>query len=112
MRETQPVAGLAAVAGELFQAADLALAFGPRRVPCRQRLDQTADAVAHLEGEVGRDGAGEGADVLRGDLLAAEQLGVLGFAHSPAPILSSSASSFTSACWFTSIASWSPITQM
>ena len=84
----------------------------PRRVVGRQRLDQAADPVADLQREVGGGGAGEGADVLGGDLVApAEQLGVLGLAHSSPPILASSASSSTSACWFTSIASWSPITQ-
>src|SRR5690242_775067 len=111
MRDPEAVAGLATVAGELFEAGDLALAFGPGGVTVGQRLDQAADAVAHLQREVRGDGTGEGADVLRGDLLAAKQLGVLGFAHSPPPIFASSASSSTSACWLTSIASWSPTTQ-
>src|SRR5690349_18352979 len=107
MRDPEPLARLAAVLGESFEAGDLALAFQPRRVAGRQRLDQPADAVAHLQGEVGGDGAGQRADVLRGDLRRpAQQLRVLGFAHSP-PIFASSASSFTSACWPTPIASWS-----
>src|SRR5215212_5045896 len=112
MREPEAVARLAAVLGELLEASDLLLALDPRRVAGRQRLDQAADAVADLQREVGRDGAGEGADVLDGDLLRLpQQLGVLGLAHSPPPIFASSASSFTSACWATSIACWSPTTQ-
>src|SRR6186997_89324 len=112
MLDPERVPGLAAVLGELLEAGDLAFAFEPRRVPVGQRLDQAANAVAHLQREVWGDGAGEGADVLRGDLLRSpEQLGVLGLAHSPPPILASSASSFTSACWETLIASSSPINQ-
>src|SRR4051794_4397660 len=112
MRNPEAVPRLAAVAGELFQPGDLALAFDPGRVAGRQRLDQAADAVADLKCKVGGDGTGEGADVLDRDLLlAAEQLGVLRLAHSSSPIFASSASSLTSACWSTPIASWSPITQ-
>src|SRR5690348_13147272 len=105
MRDPEPVARLAAVPGQLFQPGDLALAFDPRRVTLRQRRDQAADAVADLQREVRRDGAGEGADVLRGQLLrASQQLGVLRLAHG-SRILASSARSFTSACWSTEIAS-------
>ena len=39
-----------------------------------------------------------------------EQLRALGLAHGPPPILVSSARLSISACWFTSMASWSPIT--
>src|SRR5436305_9865514 len=112
MREPEAAARLAAVLRELFQPGDLPLAFHPRRVPGRQGLDQAADAVADLQREMRGDRTGEGADVLGGDLLGpAQELGVLRLAHSPPPIFVSSASSFTSACWTTSIASWSPITQ-
>src|SRR5215218_1749904 len=112
MREPEAVARLAAVLRERFQPGDLALAFGPCRMVGRQRLDQAADAVADLEGEVGGDGPGEGTDVLDRDLSGvAQQLGVLRLAHSPPLIFASSASSSTSACWSTPIASWSPITQ-
>src|SRR5689334_6742969 len=112
MRDPEALARLAAVLRKLFEPGDLALAFFARRVVGRQRLDQPADAVPHLQGEVRGHRAGEGADVLRRDLLfLPEQLWVLGFAHSPPPIFASSASSFTSACWSTLIASWSPITQ-
>src|SRR6476646_1750756 len=112
MRDPEAVPRLPAVAGELFEAGDLALAFDPRRMVGRQWLDQAADAVADLQGEMGGDGAGEGADVLDRDLLlAAEQLWVIRRAHSSSPIFASSASSLTSACWPTAIASWSPITQ-
>src|ERR1700709_446521 len=111
MAEAERAAGVAAVLGQLFQLGDLALAFQSGRVLGRQRLDQAADAVADLQREVGGGGAGEGADVLRRDRLGpGQQLGGLGLAPSPPPILASSASSLTSACWFTSIASWSPIT--
>ena len=65
MRPMPSVAArVAAVLGELFELGDLALAFEPRRVVGRQRLDQAADAVADLQREVGGGGAGEGADVL------------------------------------------------
>src|SRR6478752_10580618 len=100
MRDPEAVARLAAVPGESFQPGDLPLALDPRRMVGRQRLDQAADAIADLQGEVGSDGTGEGADVLDRDLLgAAEQLGVLRLAHSSSPIFASSASSLTSACW-------------
>src|SRR3954447_5223465 len=99
MRDSELVARLAAVLGELLEPGDLLLAFQPRRVPGGQRLDQAADAVADLQREVGGDRSGEGADVLDRDLLAAaEQLGVLRLAHSSLPIFASSASSLTSAC--------------
>src|SRR6476469_8790765 len=112
MRDPEGRARLAAVLGELFEAGDLALAFFARRVLGGQALDQAADPVAHLQCEVRGDRPGEGADVLRRDLLRpSEQLWVLGFAHSPPPIFASSASSFTSACCSTLIASPSPITQ-
>src|SRR6478672_5711870 len=108
----QRPARVAAVLGELFQLGDLALAFQPRGVLGRQRLDQAADAVAHLQREVRGGCAGEGADVLRRHLVrSTQQLRVLGFAHYPPPILASSARSLASACWFTSIGSWSPITR-
>src|SRR4051794_29164046 len=113
MRDPEAVARLAAVLGELLEAGDLAFAFHPGGMAGGQGLDQAADAVADLQREVGRGGTGEGADVLRGDLLAAaEQLRVLRLAHDPPPIFASSASAFTSACSATPIASWSPITQM
>src|SRR5262249_22265668 len=109
--DAEPLPGLAAVLGQVLEPGDLAFAFDPGRVALGERRDQAADPVSDLQREVGDDGAGEGADVLRRQLLgAAEQLGVLGLAHS-APISASSASSFASACCFTSIASWSPITQ-
>src|SRR3954452_21706900 len=112
MREPEPVARLAAVLGELFEPGDLLFAFGSGRVAGRQRLDQAADAVADLQREVRGDRTGEGADVLGGDLLRlTQQLGVLGLAHDSPPILASSASSLTSACWATEIESWSPSTQ-
>src|SRR4051812_47589980 len=112
MAEPEAGARLAAVLGELFEADDLPLAFPPRRVVCRQRLDQAPDAVADLQREVRGHRAGEGADVLGGDLLRLpQQLRILRLAHSPPPIFASSASSFTSACWATAIASWSPTTQ-
>src|SRR5215207_11279905 len=109
--DPEGAARVAAVLGELLEAGDLTLAFAPGGVLGRQRLDQAADAVADLQREVGGGGAGEGADVLRRDpLRLGQQLRVLGLAHSLPPILASSASLLTSACWFTSIASWSPIT--
>src|SRR5215510_8209816 len=110
MPDSQRPARVAAVLGELFELGDPAFAFEAGGVLGRQRLDQAADAVTDLQREVGGGGAGEGADVLRRDLRLGQQLRVLGLAHSPPPILASSASSLTSACWFTSIASWSPIT--
>src|SRR5690348_9691885 len=98
MGDPEAVARLAAVLGELFEAGDLPLAFDPGRVPGGQGLDQAADAVADLQREVRGDRAGEGADVLGGDLFRLpQQLGVLGLAHSPPPICVSSANSFTSA---------------
>ena len=105
-------AWVAAVLGELLELGDLALPFGPGWVVGRQRLDQSADAVADLEREMGGGGAGEGADVLGADrVLGSEELGALGLAHGSPPIFASSASWSISACWFTSMASWSPITQ-
>src|SRR5258707_1156832 len=111
MLDPQRPAGITAVLGEVFEAGDRALAFESGGVLGRQRLDQAADTVADLEREVRGGGAGQGADVLRRDLMRlGQQLGALGLAHRSPPILASSASSLTSACWFTSIASWSPIT--
>src|SRR6188768_563480 len=108
MRDPEAVARLAAVLGELLETGDLPLAFCSRRVAGGQRLDQAADAVADLQREVRGDRAREGTDVLGRELLRpAQQLRVLRLAHSPPPICVSSASSFTSACWTTSIASWS-----
>src|SRR3954452_6749312 len=103
---------LAAVPGELLELGDPALALDPGRVAGGERRDQALNAVAHLEGEVRGDGAGQGADVLRGHLRGApEQLRVLGLAHPLPPIFASSARASISACCPTSMASWSPISQ-
>jgi hypothetical protein len=59
MLESERVARLAAVLGELFEAGDLALSFQARRVVGGQRLDQAADPVADLQREVRGDRAGE-----------------------------------------------------
>src|SRR5215218_3479671 len=96
--DSERPARLAAVLGKLFEAGNLALAFDPGGVLCRQRRDQAADAVADLQREVRGGGAGERADVLGRDLGSLlQQFGVLGFAHCSPPILASSASSLTCA---------------
>src|ERR1051325_11138376 len=111
MPDPQGAARVAAVVGEGLEPRDRLLPLDPRRVVGGQRLDQAADAIADLEREVGGGGPGEGADVLRRDLVGRrQQVRVLGLAHGSPPILATSASSFTFACCLTSIASWSPIT--
>jgi hypothetical protein len=78
MPDSQGAAGVAAVLGEVLEAGYFAFAFEPGRVLRGERLDQAADPVADLEREVGGGGAGEGADVLGGDLVClAQQLRVL-----------------------------------
>ena len=87
-----------------FELGDLALAFDAGRVAGRQRRDQALNPVADLKGEVRGDGAGKGADVLRGHLGgAAQQLRVLGLAHHLPPIFASSARASISACCPTSM---------
>src|SRR4051794_1774114 len=74
-------ARLAAVA-QPRQPRDLALALDARGMLGRKRADELGDAVAHLQREVRRRGAGELAHVLDGDLPAGTAaLWVLGFAH-------------------------------
>src|SRR5215213_2668970 len=110
--EPHRAARLAAVLGQLLECGDPSFAFDSGRVARGQRRDQPLHPIADLKREMGGDGAGKGADVLRGDLLvAAQQARVLGLAHHPPPIFASSARLSISACCATSMASWSPITQ-
>src|SRR5829696_5122596 len=103
---------LSAVLGERFGVGDLAFAFDAGGVARRKRRDQPLDPVADLEREMGCDRAGQGANVLRGDLARPlQQSWVLRLAHPPPPIFASSARLSISACCPSSIASWSPITQ-
>src|SRR5688500_15997968 len=73
---------LAAVVGELVEDRELARALGAGRIAGGERLDQAADPVADLKGEVGGGGPGEGADVLGGHLApGGEAVGSLRLAH-------------------------------
>src|SRR5215204_2120300 len=110
--DSDRAARLAAVLGQLLERGDLALAFGSGRMARGQGGDQALHPVAHLQREMGGDGAGQRPDVLRGDLTGPpQQAGVLGLAHRVPPIFASSARPSISACCPTSMASWSPITQ-
>src|SRR6476660_6618307 len=104
-------ARVAAVLRQRLELGDLALAFEPRRMVHRERLDQPPDPVAYLQREVRRRSADQGANVLGGELRCPpEQRRVLCLAHGPLPpILASSARLSISACCSTDIASWSPI---
>jgi cobalt-zinc-cadmium efflux system protein len=75
-------ARLATVVGELLEVGDRSLPLASCGVVLGQGIDQAADAVADLEREMGRRGAGQRPDVLDRDLVRGiEQVGMLGFAH-------------------------------
>src|SRR3954447_6743654 len=105
-------ARVARVLREVLEPRDLPFALDARGIVGVEAVDQPANAVANLEGEVRGRGPGQRADVVGRGASADESVGSLGFAHpEPDPILTSSARSSSWAWRSTEIAPESPITQ-